>query len=84
MHNTSIFLDTGLSWEFILWVLHGAKQAFIYINFTLAMILFVPYISLILLDILVYMGRLSYEHILIFAAAIFAAKEPVSLAKKKV
>lgn len=49
------------TWETAKAVLHHFKQGFIYINFTLAMLIFVPYMTLILLDLVVYIGRLLCE-----------------------
>lgn len=49
------------TWETAKAALHHLKQGFIYINFTLAMLIFVPYVTLILLDLVVYIGRLVCE-----------------------
>lgn len=52
-----------LSWEMFWSSMFYLKRAFIYFNFTMAMIIFIPYITLILLDFIVYIWRLSYEHV---------------------
>lgn len=49
------------TWDAVWTALRHLKQGFIYLNFTLAMLIFVPYMTLILLDLVVYIVRLSCD-----------------------
>lgn len=54
-------MGISVEWDTVVSVLHCVKQTFIYINFSIAMVIFVPYISLILLDLVVYFGRVCFK-----------------------
>lgn len=54
-------MSTALDWGTILTVFSKFKEIFIWINFTLAMLIFVPYMTLIILDVTIYIYRLTWE-----------------------
>lgn len=56
-------MQFDISWNNIIDCLHNLKQCFIWFNFTMSMIIFVPYMTLIVLDITVYLWRLTNEYI---------------------
>jgi hypothetical protein len=60
-------MDLDYDWvslQSALAVLLRAKDLFIYLNFSLAMMIFVPYMALIVLDLVVYLWRISFAALL--------------------
>lgn len=56
-------MQLDISWTNVISCLHTLKQCFIWFNFTMSMIIFVPYMTLILLDLTVYLWRITGEYI---------------------